>query len=116
MPLRVSVDYMTDSGARSLAAAVCLQAIKDYDRLCDMLARGKIREDDRGNLVPGPTFHRSHYIGKKRYGKTLSNYSFAEIERFFLTNSELWTDTPSEISVNFLLKRKRDAMRRARRK
>ena len=83
MPLRWSVDYMTDSGARSLAAAVCLQAIKDYDRLCDMLARGKIREDDRGNLVPGPTFHRSHYIGKKRYGETLPNYSFAEIERFF---------------------------------
>ena len=107
---------MMDEGARSLAAAVCLQAIKDYNHLCDMLARGKIKEDENGSLVPGPAFHRGHYIGKKYYGETLPNYSFAEIEGFFLEKGELWTDTPAEISVEYLLKHKRAAMRRARHK
>lgn len=104
---------MTDSGARSLAAAACLQALKDYEQLCSMLVRGKIVEE-AGILLPGPTFHRT-YNGKKYVGDTVPKFSFAEIEAFFLDNGELWADMPGELCLDYLLKRKRAALRSAKR-
>ena len=106
---------MTDSGARQLAAAVCVQAIKDYEQLCKLLTRGKIIEADNGIILPGPTFHRQ-YNGKKYIGDSIPKCSFAEIEAFFLENGEMWVNTAPEISVNYLLKRKRAAMRSAKRR
>ena len=47
---------MTDEGAKALAAAVCLQAIKDYEALCRKVEDGKITELPSGALYKGPTF------------------------------------------------------------
>ena len=106
---------MTDEGARALAAAVCVQAIKDYEHLCRELVRGRIMERD-GKLVAGPTSRAWRTPSGQIHRDEVPNYSFAEIETFFITCAELYADMNPEIILGYLQRMKGRAMRTARHK
>ncbi len=96
---------MTDEGARALAAAVCLQAIKDYEALCRKVEAGKIIELPSGALEKGPTF-RQHRRGNQYVGDHIPNYSFREIEQFFVRDGEQFAGFDPKHILDRLYKQK----------
>ena len=105
---------MTDRGARALAAAVCVQAIKDYEYLCARIANGKLQERN-GIMVAGPTFRRWYTSTGRVGGDSLPRYSFAEIETFFINNAEFFVEMNPEIILHYLRRKKLRAKQTAKR-
>lgn len=106
---------MTDEGARALAAAVCLQAIKDYEALCRKVEGGKIIELPSGALDKGPTF-RQYRRGRTYCGDHIPNYSFREIEQFFIRDGEQFAGFDPKHILDRLYKQKARAKRIAAKK
>lgn len=98
-----------------MAAAVCLQAIKDYEDLCRKVEGGKIIELANGALDKGPTF-RQHKRGKTYCGDYLPRYSFREIEQFFVRNGEQYAGFDPRHILDRLYKQKARAKRIAAKK
>ena len=106
---------MTDDGAKALAAAVCLQAIKDYEALCRNVEDGKITELASGALDKGPTF-RQYRRGRTYCGDHLPHYNFREIELFFVRNGEQFAGFDPKHILDRLCKQKARAKRIAAKK
>lgn len=106
---------MTDKGAKALAAAVCLQAIKDYEALCRKVEAGKIVELPGGALEKGTKF-RQHRRGNKYVGDHIPNYSFREIEQFFVRDGEQFAGFDPRHILDRLYKQKARAKRIAAKK
>lgn len=96
---------MTDEGTRALMAAIMVQAVKDYEHLCNLLASGRILES-------GPT---STKITTKQKGKTSISiyYSFAEIEWFVEHYGEMCIEIDPAIIITKLRHKRRKAATKA---
>lgn len=92
---------MTNQGARSLMAAIMLQAVKDYEHLCNLLASGRI-------VFSGTSHTELTTKAKDRKCERLY-YSFAEIERFIEEYGEICV----EMDTNIILAKLRYKRRRA---
>lgn len=96
-------DY-NEIGVKRVCAMAFIQAFKDWESLCNLLANGRIIVEDnitkRGPNAP--------------LGWHAPQFSFVEIENFVRDNAELWVDMDPELVMAQLNKMRRRAVSRAR--
>lgn len=93
---------MTEQDFKGMMAAVILQAVKDYEYLCKVLASGRYLRADNG-----------HTDVISETGKRIRVYfCFSEIEEFL----EDYCDFVAEMHTDDILKRLREKRYRARKK
>lgn len=100
---------MTDEKAyRALAAAVCLAAIDDYEKLCKSYAAGHFDCTPDGH----PIWNRKNPAAVNAYNR-LGTSSFFEIEDFFERYGELYAGVDVEPLLRMLRQKRRRAKKRA---
>lgn len=95
---------MNDIGVKRVCAVTFIQAFKDWERLCDLLAQGRII-DNNGITMRGP---------KSTAGFNVPRFGFGEIENFIRANAELWVDMDPELIMIQLYRIRRRAVAKAR--
>ena len=97
---------MTDDGARSLMAAMMLQAVKDYQLLCEWRSKGRIIKSDH-------SYTDVRTISGKRDRKY---FGFDEIEKFVENYGEICVEMNPDKILQRLREQRRRAERRAERR
>lgn len=98
---------MMDSGYRALAAAVCLQAVDDWEKLCKCYAAGLCECTADGH----PIWDRSQRAAINAYNR-MEQTSFYELEAFFMNSGELFANCDIEPLLRMLRQQRRKAERR----
>lgn len=98
---------MMDSGYRALAAAVCLQAVDDWEKLCKCYAAGLCDCTAEGRVL----WDKSNQAGHNAYNR-MGQSSFYELEAFFMRSGELFANCDIEPLLRMLRQQRRKAERR----
>lgn len=96
-------DY-NEIGVKRVCAMAFVQAFKDWESLCNLLASGRITVED-GLVKRGPS---------APIGWHSPQFNFAEIENFVRANAELWVEIDPDLIMDRLYLMRRKAVSRAR--
>lgn len=98
---------MMDSGYRALAAAVCLQAVDDWEKLCKCYAAGLCECTADGHTI----WDRSQRAAVNAYNR-MGQTSFYELTLFFTHSGDLYANCDTEPLLRMLQQKRRAAQRR----
>ena len=98
---------MMDSGYRALAAAVCLQAVDDWEKLCKCYAAGLCECDAEGRVC----WDRSQRAAINAYNR-MGQTSFYELTLFFTHSGDLYANCDTTPLLRMLQQKRRKAQRR----
>ena len=98
---------MMDSGYRALAAAVCLQAVDDWEKLCKCYAAGLCECDAEGRV----RWDRSQRAAINAYNR-MGQTSFYELTLFFTHSGDLYANCDTTPLLRMLQQKRRAAERR----
>lgn len=98
---------MMDSGYRALAAAVCLQAVDDWEKLCKCYAAGLCDCTADGHTV----WDRSQRAAINAYNR-MGQTSFYELTLFFTHLGDLYANCDTTPLLRMLQQKRRQAERR----
>ena len=98
---------MMDSGYRALAAAVCLQAVDDWEKLCKCYAAGLCECDAEGRVC----WDRSQRAAINAYNR-MGQTSFYELTLFFTHSGDLYANCDTTPLLRMLQQKRRAAERR----
>jgi hypothetical protein len=91
-------------GVKRVCAMAFIQAFKDWESLCKLLATGRIISED-GIVKRGPA---------APIGWHAPQFGFAEIENFVRDNADLWVEMDPDLVMAQLDRMRRRAVSRAR--
>lgn len=98
---------MMDSGYRALAAAVCLQAVDDWEKLCKCYASWLCECTADGHTI----WDRSQRAGQNAYNR-MGQTSFYELTLFFTHSGDLYANCDTAPLLRMLQQKRRKAQRR----
>lgn len=96
-----------DSCYRALAAAVCLQAVDDWEKLCKCYAAGLCECDADGRVF----WEKSQRAGQNAYNR-MGQTSFYELTLFFTHSGDLYANCDTAPLLRMLQQKRRKAQRR----
>lgn len=99
--------YMDEIGYRNLRAAIVIQAVEDYKKLCRLQSQGQIIES-------GPHRTKCKVRGSDKF--EYLHYSFEEIEKFIKEDGPNYTDIDCDKILKELRKERKRAERLGNRK